>query len=89
VVNVASGLCLEVASRAVNEAPIDQWPCSTISNEVWSSGTNFVELRSRVSGTNSHCLDVPGSQPVNGLAMQLYECNGTSAQVWQQGGFPP
>jgi hypothetical protein len=39
-------------------------------------------LFSRVSGTSSYCLDIPGGQQVAGLAMQIYRCNGTEAQQW-------
>jgi hypothetical protein len=36
-----------------------------------------------VSGTTSHCLDVPGGQvSTPGLPMQIWGCNGTIAQNW-------
>ena len=86
VVNRGSGLCLDAQGRAANGTPIIQWPCNSISNENWdfgnSSGSVFT-LRSRVSGTTSTCLDVPGAQATVGLALQLWSCNGTVAQSWQ------
>ena len=86
-VNHESLLCLDARGGATNGTPIQMWPCNSISNENWDYGpnpgesgrSNFV-LRSRVSGTRSHCLDVPGSQDVDGLSMQLWGCNGTGAQ---------
>ena len=94
VVNHESLLCLDARGGATNGTPIQMWPCNSISNENWDYGANHGEngspnfvLRSRVSGTRSHCLDVPGSQDVDGLAMRLWGCNGTAAQLWTSG--PP
>jgi len=33
------------------------------------------------------CVDVPGGNDANGQSLQMYECNGTPAQVWR-GGIP-
>jgi hypothetical protein len=86
-VNVLSGLCLDARGGAANHTPIQQWPCNSISNENWQySDDDFNDeippLISRVSGTNSYCLDVPGDQRIIGLAVQIYRCNGTGAQAW-------
>jgi hypothetical protein len=84
-----SGYCLETRLGATNGSPIDQWECNWISNEIWDTGYTpyplpaVVALTSRVSGTASHCLDVPGNLGYGGLAMQLYRCNGTVAQRWR------
>ncbi|MET9336314.1 RICIN domain-containing protein [Nonomuraea sp. NPDC003804] len=86
--NINSGLCLDALGGATNGTPIVQWTCNTISNELWEhpvgEGPDDLDgpLISRVSGTRSHCLDVPGGSTAAGLAMQLYRCNGTSAQIW-------
>ena len=92
VVNHESLLCLDARGGATNGTPVQMWPCNNISNENWDYGANPGEsgspnfvLRSRVSGTRSQCLDVPGSQDVDGLAMQLWGCNGTAAQIWMPG----
>jgi hypothetical protein len=37
------------------------------------------------TGTSSHCLDAPGDQATDGLALQIYICNGTPAQAWRIG----
>jgi hypothetical protein len=83
--NLSSALCLDARGGATNGTPIQQWTCSSISNEKWDTGLRLpdaVPLTSQVSGTHSHCLDVPGAQPVVGLAMQLYGCNESVAQGW-------
>jgi hypothetical protein len=85
-VNDLSGLCLDARGRAANGTPVQQWTCNSISNEKWQPGEDFGDtippLISRVSGTHSHCLDIPGAQLTAGLAMQIYRCNGTGAQAW-------
>jgi Ricin-type beta-trefoil lectin domain len=85
-VNSLSGLCLDARGRAANHTPVQQWTCNKISNENWESpeadSDTIPPLFSRVSGTRSHCLDVPGGQNTAGLAIQIYICNGTLAQIW-------
>jgi hypothetical protein len=85
-VNVLSGLCLDARGAAKNGTPVQQWTCNRISNENWQPGEDIADdippLFSRVSGTNSYCLDIPGAQKTAGLAMQIYRCNGTEAQQW-------
>ena len=86
--NVLSGLCLDARGGATNGTPVQQWTCNSISNENWEPGeysddeSPFRPLISRVSGTSSHCLDVPGGHDLAGLAMQIARCNGTGAQQW-------
>jgi len=91
-VNGLSGLCLDARGRPVNHTPIQQWTCNKISNENWQPGDDSDDtippLISRVSGTNSFCLDVPGAQFTAGLAVQIYRCNGTVAQDWWIGPSP-
>jgi Ricin-type beta-trefoil lectin domain len=86
--NHLSGLCIDARGDAVNETPVVQWPCATISNQTWETGQRLpgvASLISRVSGTSNHCLDVPGGQPTDSLPLQIYVCNGTSAQAWRIG----
>ena len=35
-----------------------------------------------VAGFAAQCMDVAGANPANGTQVQLYACNGTSAQIW-------
>jgi len=86
--NAISGLCLDARGGATNGTPVQQWTCNGISNENWEPPTNakgqsIGPVTSRVSGTKSHCLDVPGGQTTAGLAMQIYTCNGTVSQLWE------
>ncbi|MEV1289080.1 ricin-type beta-trefoil lectin domain protein [Micromonospora sp. NPDC049679] len=37
---------------------------------------------SRIIGYADKCIDVPNSNPVDGAALQLWDCNGTAAQNW-------
>jgi hypothetical protein len=87
--NLLSHQCLDALGGATNGTRVVQWPCVSISNETWDTGvglTGFptaVTVKSRVSGTTSHCLDVPGGQlDTPGLPMQIWGCNGTDAQTW-------
>jgi Ricin-type beta-trefoil lectin domain len=89
VVNHGSGLCLSTRNGATNGTNLELWTCNNISNEKWDYGPNPngepFELRSRVSGTTTHCLDVPNGLPIAGQWMQLYDCNGTAAQLFTSG----
>ena len=35
-----------------------------------------------ISGYGGKCVDVAGANPANGTAVQLWDCNGTTAQQW-------
>lgn len=86
--NASTGLCLYVNGGSnTNGIPIVQGFCSNVSNETWKISTlsGTTQLRSQVAFTNTHCLDVPGAQAIDGAAMQLYVCNGTEAQAWDIG----
>ena len=83
--NHQTGRCMDARGSATNGTPVVQWDCATITNETWDTGRylpDIVSLKSRVSGTNSHCLDVAEQQTADGLPMQLWSCNGTVAQTW-------
>jgi hypothetical protein len=38
-----------------------------------------------ITGLGGKCIDVAGASTANGAAIQLYDCNGTSAQSWTTG----
>ncbi|MGW5722050.1 RICIN domain-containing protein [Amycolatopsis sp. NPDC003865] len=87
--NAVTLKCMDAAGLNTNQVPVIQWPCSGISNQRFQASRDlpdFVTLRSRVAGTNTHCLDVPGGLATEGAAMQLWVCNGTAAQAF--GVFP-
>ncbi|CCK25895.1 endochitinase [Streptomyces davaonensis JCM 4913] len=39
-----------------------------------------------ITGLAGKCVDVAGASSANGTAVQLYDCNGTGAQVWSNSG---
>ncbi|MGW5720898.1 ricin-type beta-trefoil lectin domain protein [Amycolatopsis sp. NPDC003865] len=39
----------------------------------------------QITGIGGKCVDVAGANNANGTAVQLYDCNGTSAQQWTVG----
>jgi hypothetical protein len=39
-----------------------------------------------ITGLGGKCVDVAGANNTNGTAVQLYDCNGTTAQQWTVGG---
>ena len=86
--NELSRRCLDALGGATNGTRVVQWPCARINNQTWETDflTGFptvATMWSRVSGTFSHCLDVPGGQlSTVGLPMQIWGCNGTIAQKW-------
>ncbi len=84
--NALSQLCLDARGGAANRTPVQQWTCNQISNENWEPEVNpkggGAPLISRVSGSSSYCLDIPGGQQTAGLAMQIYVCNETVSQSW-------
>jgi hypothetical protein len=85
-VNFVNGMCMDARGGAASHTPIEQWPCNTISNERWSWPFSFPDgmlpIRSEVAGSNGYCLDVPGASTRAGLQVQIYTCNGTTAQAW-------
>jgi len=88
-VNQATGMCLDARGGAQNHTPVEQWPCNSISNEHWvytpakPGDQSVVVVYSAVAGSSGKfCLDVPGGQKTDGLALQIYTCNGTKSQQW-------
>lgn len=85
--NALSGLCLDARGKAANETPVQQWTCNDITNENWDIEANpkggGAPVISRVSRSNSYCLDVRMGQKTAGLPMEIYHCHQTAAQMWQ------
>ncbi|MCI3279331.1 ricin-type beta-trefoil lectin domain protein, partial [Streptomyces cylindrosporus] len=48
--------------------------------------TPAVAAEGRITGLAGKCVDVAGASSANGTAVQLYDCNGTSAQNWSNPG---
>ena len=62
---------------------------NSVSNAEWNTGDqlpNVVTLRTRVHfRDNPFCLNVPGGAATEGLAMQLWDCDGSLDQRWVVG----
>jgi hypothetical protein len=86
-VNVLTGMCLDARGGAANNTPVQQWVCDSITNENWqyaqgAGETSLPRVKSRVSGTDDFCLDIPVGQVAPGTAVQIYSCNGALSQNW-------
>jgi hypothetical protein len=83
-VNANSGLCLDARGGAANYTPVQLWTCGPITNENWqyeqNTGDTEPKVVSHVSGTNTFCLDIPGGGTNDGIALQIFTCNGSPAQ---------
>jgi hypothetical protein len=92
-VNVASGLCMRARGLTgpANGEEIMLWFCNRITDVNWHEHDITIPnradilpeyLESRLSGSTGFCLDVPGGSAMPGQALQLFQCNGTAAQIW-------
>jgi Ricin-type beta-trefoil lectin domain len=86
--NALSGLCLDARGKAEDGTSVQQWTCDQISNENWEpstgpQGQSVGPVHSRVSGSDSFCLNIPGGQQAPGLGMQILRCNGAVSQQWE------
>ncbi|GIE85403.1 ricin-type beta-trefoil lectin domain protein [Actinoplanes regularis] len=63
-------------------------PAKTTGTYVWAGAGDAGTSPSRsgqITGYGGKCVDVPGASSANGTQVQLYTCNGTSAQTWTVG----
>lgn len=67
------------STPSVNRMLVDYVHVSTTTSPP-TGGTNA--LRGTESG---RCIDVPGANPADGIRLQVYDCNGTAAQLWTFG----
>jgi hypothetical protein len=77
--NQATGECMDARGGATAGVPVQQWTCTTISNEKWSypvsMPSNFgYPVTSRVAGSSSFCLDGTGTSASPGLQMRIETC---------------
>jgi hypothetical protein len=86
-----SGLCMFAPDNPVDRSPVFLDECrvqggSSVSNAEWNSDTrlpNAAMLRTFVNSRDRNlCLDEPDASSAEGLAMQLFTCNGSGAQRW-------
>jgi hypothetical protein len=97
--NQSTHLCLDARGGAVNGTPIQQWTCSGISNEKWSTTNCQVTASQETCEVSSliynsavaqdrpytHCLATPGTG--DGASMVLMACQIISSQQWKLQGF--
>lgn len=58
-------------------------PASTSATFTWSGTQSGGGARTgTITGLGGKCVDVAGSSSANGTPVQLYDCNGSSAQQW-------
>ncbi|GAA1244030.1 ricin-type beta-trefoil lectin domain protein [Kitasatospora nipponensis] len=58
-------------------------PPQTSATFTWNgTGSGGGGAVGRITGYGGKCVDVAGANSANGTAVQLYDCNGTSAQSW-------
>ncbi|MEV6304347.1 ricin-type beta-trefoil lectin domain protein [Actinoplanes sp. NPDC051861] len=73
--------------RAGSQQFTSTLPAKTVGTYIWKDapaggGGGGSALRSNASG---RCIDVPAANPVDGARLQIYDCNGTTAQQWTPG----
>jgi hypothetical protein len=88
--NQFSGLCLQAWDGAFNGGRVLQDTCNFSSSNQFNTNQSLpgfrVILESRIGfQDNGFCVDVPGAQAIDGLALQMWECNGSDAQRWTIG----
>jgi hypothetical protein len=72
------GLCVDDQWSVTNNYnPIQMWGCDNTNAQSWT----WVEAGSTLH-VFGKCLDIDGSNAADGTMVDLYDCNGTGAQVW-------
>ena len=57
-------------------------PARTSATFTWSGAQSGGPPSGPITGIAGKCVDVAGANAANGTAIQLFDCNGTSAQRW-------
>lgn len=85
-----SGKCLEVESSGTKTGTVvQQWWCVGTQNQRWrlvmaDIANELYELHPAHTPANlNRCLDVTSASTADGAGVQLWACNGTSAQKWR------
>jgi hypothetical protein len=63
-------------------------PAKTVGTYLWAgaAGGTPVTRTGQITGYGGKCVDVAAGSTANGAAIQLYTCNGTTAQQWTESG---
>ncbi|GAA2333670.1 ricin-type beta-trefoil lectin domain protein [Dactylosporangium salmoneum] len=73
--------------RVGNQQVSSTLPAKTVGTYLWAgadSGTPSTRT-GQITGYGGKCVDVAGASTANGTKIQLYTCNGTTAQQWTVG----
>jgi hypothetical protein len=80
-VNVESGLCLDVSGTSAMGGAVQQWPCSGQASQRWLVAATVGGVRLSAASTGS-CLAVAGGATSAGAPVQQAPCDGSPAQAW-------
>lgn len=74
-------------SDSCSGTPQSAWQFSSIFNTVTGGTTPPPPTGStgQITGLGGKCVDVAAASSANGTAVQMYDCNGTTAQQWKVG----
>ncbi|WP_405061117.1 ricin-type beta-trefoil lectin domain protein [Kribbella sp. NBC_01505] len=61
-------------------------PTKTSATFVWSGTQGGGGTGGQITGLAGKCIDIAGANPADGTAVQLYDCNGSTAQQWTRSG---
>lgn len=87
IISQRSGLCLARTAVAVNGSQVYQEPCGGATT-VWYFAGN--ENGYALENTFDYrCLDVSGNSSADYAKIQMWTCNGTTAQLWRSNSFFP
>jgi len=71
-----------VNTGTANASPMQLWTYGGGANEQWravSLGNNQYKF---VGVSSGRCLDIPGASTANNVQLDIYDCNGTGAQIF-------
>ncbi|MFD5384039.1 RICIN domain-containing protein [Streptomyces sp. NPDC127074] len=84
IVNVHSGLCLEIRGDSTeNGAWANQWTCNGSDTQKWELRyvtSDYVTIHNKNSGK---CLEIRGDSKVDGATANQWTCNGSDTQQWE------
>ncbi|ACU72963.1 glycoside hydrolase family 3 domain protein [Catenulispora acidiphila DSM 44928] len=85
--NPASGRCLDDTGSGLSGTKTEIYDCSGAANQVWKSpaGTSTGGgggSTGPITGYQGMCVDVRSANSADGTPVQVYTCNGTTAQQW-------
>jgi beta-glucanase (GH16 family) len=81
-----SGKCLDVRGGVAatgNGAPIEQWSCTTQSNQAWTLRDMGGLQYEFIAANSDKCMEVINGGTANGSGIQQSDCNGMPRQLWK------